>query len=309
MSKSHSARGAARERHRSDLVQARLKALVRMQRRARWAAVLFVLVVAALVVSTALQSDRAQANSDTPLGSAQSPFQELWVSGAIHVVDERGRDLAVLGREQREGPIVLGLYPPSANGGLQTLRLATSETGAALSIRTASGDSAVTMLAQQDGPELELKRGSIRRVLSEHEPAPPPSRGRLTLPAVGAARSARIPLLELDAKRVQDIGDGFLVANLSAEERPDGVLVTGRIVNATSVKHRKVRFRVSLGNGSQTFEINLISPGNSTGFLTSLPGIDLASVSAARIEYLNSTVTYFGHSLRGRDGYLSARAE
>ncbi len=51
------------------------------------------------------------------------------------------------------------------------------------------------------------------------------------------------------------------------------------------------------------FRVSLISPGNSTGFQVMIPDATLDGSSIAEIEYLRSTVTYQGHSLRGLDGH------
>lgn len=301
-----------RRRHLEDLQRSRRAALRRLRLRwgARYAGVLALATGLGLYLVASGSGVASPDDAGPTPGSRHSPLDELWVHGAIHLLDESGQQIALLGQEQRIGPIVLGLYAPTAPGqeSEQTLRLATSESGSALSVRTATGDSSVTIFAGERGPEVELKQGSVGRLITHlSEPlrhaTSSVARG---LPAVGSG-SPSSPEIDLSLDGIQDIGGGFMVSRLAAEERPDGVKVTGRVINTTSIKHRQLRFRMTLGERSEVFEINLISPGNSTGFAVLLPDAQLAGSGFARIEYLNSTVTYFGHSLRGLDGQLGSK--
>ena len=299
-----------RDLHQTDLVEARLDALKKL-RRFRIITLTGIGVVALVVlelVTTRTEPALAQEGARV-VGSKQAPLDELWVTGAIHLVDYDGRELAVLGREQGDGPVVMGLYGPDAEGpARQTLRLAASKSGAALSIRTPEGEASITALVNDQGPELELKRSSTRHLVTEVEPATRTVVAS-TLPVVGAARVAYSPEVEVAAARVQNIGDGFLVAQLNTDARPDGLRLSGRVINASSLKHRKVRFRITLAGQSDVIEIPLISPGNSTSFVRTFADVNLAKADSVRIEYLSSRVTYFGHSLRGIDGELIARSE
>jgi hypothetical protein len=110
--------------------------------------------------------------------------------------------------------------------------------------------------------------------------------------------------IDLATSRVQDVGHGFLVSKLVAVARPNGVRIAGRIINTTSVRHRDLAFRIGLGEHAAKFKVNLISPGNSTGFWAVVPDASLDSNPAAEIEFLSSTVNYLGLSLQGHDGVL-----
>ncbi len=94
-----------------------------------------------------------------------------------------------------------------------------------------------------------------------------------------------------------------MVSRLEAFARETGVHVRGRMINTTSVRHRDLEFRIALGGRSEVFQVSLISPGNSTGFQLMVLDATLDGSSIAEIEYLRSTVTYQGHSLRGLDGH------
>ena len=262
---------------------------------------------------------RDAATPARPASGAESiSVDDLWVRGAIHVLDETGREVAFLGRERGtsgegdgSGPIVLGLYSPSSGDGgpEQTLRLATSESGSAISVRTPDGRSSMTLLAGATGPEVELRQGARHRVISAK---PDPGQARLArssgraLPAVGTA-SGSDGQIDLSLSDVQEIGHGFMVVNLLVEERPDGVLVSGRMINGSSVPHTHIEFELALAGQSKSFHITRISPGNSTGFSVALSDVSVANSGTARIQLVRSTLSYFGHSLKGFSGQLTAR--
>ena len=81
--------------------------------------------------------------------------------------------------------------------------------------------------------------------------------------------------------------------------------IAGRMINTTSVRHRDLAFRIGLGEQTADFNVNLISPGNSTSFTAVIPDASLDQNPAAEIEFLRSTVNYLGLSLKGHDGILS----
>jgi len=301
-----------RQQHRAQLIAARATAFRKLRQRFVVTA-LFVgaLAGAAAAVAVMFTTPRGEAAATERLQGGTATLDELYLRGSLHVLDDSGREVALLGREsdQKAGPVVLGLYSPTE--GEQTLRLATSESGSAISVRTPNGDSSLTLFAGHSGPELEINQGDQRRVISEQEPAPrvvtAAASGR-ALPAVGAASHA--PLLgpqaiDLATSQLQDVGHGFLVSRLAATAHPNGVRIAGRIINTTSVRHRDLAFRIGLGGHAREFKINLISPGNSTSFAAVIPDASLDSNPAAEIEFLSSTVNYLGLSLKGHDGILT----
>lgn len=197
--------------------------------------------------------------------------------------------------------MVLSMFSSHERGPRQTLRMATSETGAALTLVTPEEDSEVTLAASAYGPEVKLRHAGRTRVLSE-EPR------TAALPAVSATSGRPLPplALDVDMPTVQEIGHGFLVTRLRASEHSDGVVLSGRIINATSLRHTGIDFQISGGGASRGFRIPMISPGNSTGFVVTLPGVSKAGLESARIDYVSSTVTYVAYWAKDHEGQLSA---
>lgn len=300
-------RDAELRQHLNDLALARKRALRKARSRGRVRTALrnTGLVASALITvlitsELLLTGPVAASGSDFLKGSMTDPLDELWIRGAIHIVDSSGDEMAILGRETDDGPIVLGLYPPNRallqDQGQQTVRLAASNSGAAVSARSAAGESGISLVAESGGPQIELRDGNDTRIITEIE------RTRGARRPDVAARPAERHRIDLSYPEVQPIGDGFMVSQLNTESTADGVRVSGRIINTTSVRHRNARFRLGSGSSSESFSIGLISPGNSTSFAVLMPGLTPSAANNTSIAYLGSTLNYFDHSLRGVNG-------
>jgi hypothetical protein len=278
----------------------RIAALERARRRTTVSLAVVLLACVGLVTLGAVTEGNVIDAVFSSLRAKEARFDELTVGRAIRVVDETGRELAVLGREGAQPggrePVVLGLNAHTRSGTAQTLRLAASPSGSALSLRTPDDRSSVALIAGAAGPEITLTEGSKRRTLSERPETPS------ALPPVAAPRGESRQALDLRQTGVQDIGHGFMVVRLAVEPSGAGARLRGRIINTSSVRHKRLEFRLLAAGRSESFRINLISPGNSTGFEVKLPGVAASDLQRGRIEYLGSTVNYFEHSLDGYDG-------
>jgi hypothetical protein len=228
------------------------------------------------------------------------------VTGDLRLLDETGRELAVLGREggvdgaRPDAPVVLSMHA-EGDPERQILRLAASKTGAALSLDSPTGESSVSLLSMASGPTLELRSGEKSRRLSSEPSAAAPAADATPAAAGTPGAAAEVPAwiprresLPAGAiPEVRDIGHGFLIADLEAAPAAEGgVEIRGRVVNTTSVVHAGLAFRVRAGDVAETLTISRISPGNSTGFAVALPGASTETAGDVRVEYLGSTVGY-----------------
>lgn len=299
-------RWTERLRHRRDLALSRAGALRRLHRRVRAA------IGLCAVLGTGLVAVPFIAGGQLPLNGAKvfdaliarkASFGDLVVEGTIRVVDSRGREIAFLGREGDDagGASVLTLTSTTQAAGVTpspALRLAASEAGSAVALDEPRGDAGVALIASRAGPRVEIRQGHQRRVLGVvAEPSQHISR---SLPAVAAAAPAPGSSIALNASptRVWDIGSGFFVAELRSEDVPEGLVVAGRVVNATSLKQTDVHFLLAASDQSVPLRIGIISPGNSTGFRVVLPSARQAEVETLRFEFQHSTVRYAAHSMR-----------
>ncbi len=308
-------------------VVARLGALERANRRL-WVGVgalfttLVSLVLAGAFFAATFEMPRAAVGGSD---SGILRVADLEVRNGVRVVDDEGRSLAWLGRESQRGgeqQVVLGLF---ASGGAdepqQTVRVATSSLGSALSLSSLDGGTSSSLFAGKTGVSLELRRGATAATWSEKpgaavavaapapapKPAPEPERlspppaapgaaGPLTEADALAARAAEggAATIDLTNPTLQSLGSGFLVGPTSVTDSNGGLRVRGRIVNATSVEQARAEFRLGIGKREVSFSVAKVAAGGSAPFAVELPQGGKADVRAARMRWLRSSVRYVG---------------
>lgn len=299
--------------HEDAWVLARLTALERENRRlwsglaALGVALVGICAAAAfLATSTALSGSRG--SGATGDAGARLVAGDLTLSGALRVVDDAGRSLVFIGREPAtgagSGQAVIGLFAGAGDSApTQTIRLATSPKGSALSLSTPDGTSSSSVFAGQDGALLELRRGEIARLISERDPgaatrrrAPEPSAGpRAEAPASAPAALRGVErgaLVDLNDPALQPIGDGLYVGRLSLSDQSGVLRVQGRLVNATSVEQTRAEFRLSVAGRELPFIVARIGAGGSTAFTLEIPSASAGALREARIRWVRSTLSY-----------------
>jgi hypothetical protein len=284
---------------------ASVRELERRQRRTSWlagGAILAFAVGGAALLGGGLPAVVAQ----DEIHAREIRADRVAVTGDLRLLDADGNELAVLGREggaegsEAGAPVVLALKA-DGDPSREILRLAASNTGAAVSLDSPSGDSSVSLLSMPSGPSLELRSGEKSRRLSSE-----PSAAAASAPAASTAPQRAVPAPEVPTwtprrdevptsgiAELRDIGHGFLVSNLTVAPVSEGVVaVRGRVVNTSAVAHAGLAFRVRMGDAAGDFTIYRISPGNSTGFSVELPGAGSGTPEQVSVEYVGSTVAF-----------------
>jgi hypothetical protein len=306
-------------------VVARLGALERANRRL-WVGIGALFTT---LVSLALAAAFFAANFELPRAAVAGSdsgilrVADLEVRNAVRVVDDSGRSLAWLGRESRRGgelQVVLGLFAATgADEPQQTVRIATSGLGSALSMSSVDGAASSSLFAGKSGVSLELRRGATASTWTEKPgaavavaaPAPKPAPEPERLPPPPALPVPAGPLAEADAiaaraaeggaatidltnPTLQSLGSGFLVGPTSVTDSNGGLRVRGRIVNATSVEQARAEFRLAVGKREVSFSVARVAAGGSAPFAVELPQSGKGDVRAARMRWLRSSVRYAG---------------
>ena len=248
---------------------------------------------------------------------------DLEVRNAIRVVDDAGRNLAWVGREAQSGgatQAVVGLYAaaPGAGDSQQTIRIATSSLGSALSLASADGANSSSLFAGKTGVSLELRRGNSATTYTDKAGAPSSAAAQEAAPPPPAPVPESAPAAEAPAGRrteadalagrwtsdvgtftvdltnptLQSLGSGFLVGPTSVTDSSGGLRVRGRIVNTTSVDQSRAEFKLGVGKREVSFLVARVSAGGSAPFAVELPENSKADVRAARMRWLRSTVRY-----------------
>ncbi len=238
--------------------------------------------------------------------------EDVTVRGSLRVVDEAGQSLIWIGRERtpagaKAGPgqAVIGLFAggSGADGSAavpqQTVRLATSALGSALSMSTLDGSNSTSVFAGESGASIELRRGETSRLISEQPDGAPgarsrESRGKRSEAVMRAAadESDRGAIVDLSDPALQVVGDGFYVGQLSLSDQSGVLRVTGRLVNATSVDQLRAEFRLSVAGRDLPFSVGRIPAGSSTSFTVELPSANSSALRTSRLRWLRSTLSY-----------------
>jgi len=99
-------------------------------------------------------------------------------------------------------------------------------------------------------------------------------------------------LIDLSNSSIQDIGDGFKVAELNTSKHMTGVKIKGRVINMTSCTHQSINFKIYISNQEKTIFITQISPGHSTSFDTYIPDVPIEKARWATFKYIESVLKF-----------------
>ena len=115
-------------------------------------------------------------------------------------------------------------------------------------------------------------------------------------------------LEEIDLTRAgwQPIGKGFYLVDVGAVPQDRGVRVRGKIINATSVVHENLVFKVLVGKGTATINLTRAVPAAALPFEVTLGDVSASEARKAFIELESSTISYAsttGKSPVNRDSF------
>jgi hypothetical protein len=265
--------------------------------------------IAAGLVATNLEcparSWRPMARARTERASAD----DVTIRGALRVVDDAGRDLIFIGREAAapgaaadSGQAVIGLFAgASSEAPQQTVRLATSAAGSALSLSTPDGARSVSIFAGESAVSVDLRNGDTSRTLSERAEslsAPPPqgvaSEGPriATTPTDTTRATGDAPRGAPSTQRPRRSRSGRLsVVGLILSDE-GGLRLRGRLVNSTGIDQLRAEFRLLVGGRELAFSVARIAAGESTPFTLELPPARSDALRAARFRWVRSTPSY-----------------
>lgn len=92
---------------------------------------------------------------------------------------------------------------------------------------------------------------------------------------------------------IQQLSDGFMLADASQKKHLTGIEFTGRIINTQSINHSDATFNLSVNGKNKEFTINKISSGNSTQFNVYIPELDVNNARYAQIKYIRSSISFY----------------
>ena len=105
--------------------------------------------------------------------------------------------------------------------------------------------------------------------------------------------------IELTTSRVQDIGHGFYLVGVETSVVPGGLRITGKVINATSIRHDGITFKVAIEKSSDessaaTIACSTVPAGGSAPFSITVPGVTLGGYggAGALVSYEQSWLRY-----------------
>jgi hypothetical protein len=98
--------------------------------------------------------------------------------------------------------------------------------------------------------------------------------------------------VDLMNPKLQQLRHGFAVSELAIARADTGVRVTGRMINAGSLRYRDATFRLKVEDSSQQFTIDNLGAGGSGAFDVVLPNLPLERGRVATLSFVSSAVEY-----------------
>src|SRR5437870_1225046 len=98
--------------------------------------------------------------------------------------------------------------------------------------------------------------------------------------------------IDLTNPKLQHLRHGFGVSEIRLERADTGVLVDGRMINASSLRYHDATFRLKVGSSAKEFAISNLPPGSSGTFEALLPNLPLESARTATLSLVSSAVEY-----------------
>ena len=98
--------------------------------------------------------------------------------------------------------------------------------------------------------------------------------------------------VDLGNSKLQHLRHGFAVSELKIERQDAGVAITGRMINAGSLRYRDATFRLKVGANSKEFVISSLSPGSSGEFGVVLANVPMENARTATFSLVSSAVEY-----------------
>jgi hypothetical protein len=108
--------------------------------------------------------------------------------------------------------------------------------------------------------------------------------------------------IDLHAGGWQPIAGGFYVIDLGVSPQGDGVKITGKVINPTSVTHDAARFSARIGEKRGLFGLEHMPPGVAQSFEVSVAGVPPGDAKQAYMALESSTISFASSTTRKKNG-------
>lgn len=98
--------------------------------------------------------------------------------------------------------------------------------------------------------------------------------------------------VDLSSPKLQNLRHGFAVSELRMARKENGIVVSGRIVNGTTLHYRGATFRLRAGGKAKEFEVDELPPGGAGSFEVELPTVPIDETRGSTLSFVTSNVQY-----------------
>jgi hypothetical protein len=98
--------------------------------------------------------------------------------------------------------------------------------------------------------------------------------------------------IDLTNGKLQHLRHGFAVSELHLARQDSGVVVSGRLINTSSLRYRGAIFRLKVGASAKEFPIDTLAPGSSGEFEVELQHLPLENARTATLSLVTGGVDY-----------------
>ena len=100
-------------------------------------------------------------------------------------------------------------------------------------------------------------------------------------------------VVDLTSSDAQGIEFGFLVSDLKVIKRLNGIMVSGRIINSSSIGYRNAIFKINVYGKEKEIAINELKPGGSSFFNVEVPDVPIEDVKFAIITHEDGKIVFY----------------
>lgn len=100
-------------------------------------------------------------------------------------------------------------------------------------------------------------------------------------------------VVDLMSSDAQGIESGFLVSDLKVIQQQGGIMVSGRIINSSSIGYRNAVFKINVYGKENRIEIDEIKPGGSSLFNIEVSDVPVEELKFAIITHEDGKIVFY----------------
>ena len=100
-------------------------------------------------------------------------------------------------------------------------------------------------------------------------------------------------VVDLMSSDAQGIESGFLVSDLKVIQQQSGIMISGRMINSSSIGYRNAVFKINVYGKENRIEIDEIKPGGSSLFNIEVSDVPVEELKFAIITHEDGKIVFY----------------